>query len=82
MIIMGLWKFIENMQFTHFAYLLITAVALLTAGYLGTDRIIPVLGAVGEALYVLTVFHNMLITFGFIFLVLAGIALFIFIEVS
>lgn len=79
---MGLWKFIENIQFTHFAYLLITSVALLIAGYLGMDRIIPVLGATGQALYVLTVFHNTIITLGLTFLVLAVLAFVIFIEVS
>lgn len=79
---MGLFKFIENIQFTHFAYLLITSVALLIVGYLGMDNIIPLLNATGEALYVLTQFHNVLITFGFIFLVFAIAAFVIFIEVS
>ncbi|MHA1340239.1 MAG: hypothetical protein ACTSRZ_15380 [Promethearchaeota archaeon] len=79
---MGLFDWIENIQFTTFAYLLIAGIAMLSIGLIGRYSFLETLGATGEALSVLTTFHWVIIGIGGILIILAILALIIFIRVS
>ncbi|MBD3349991.1 MAG: hypothetical protein GF364_00715 [Candidatus Lokiarchaeota archaeon] len=79
---MGLFSWIENIQFTTFAYLLIAAIAMLIVGFLGQNTIVPALNPPEVAENALILFHHIVIGVGFITLAAAITSLVIFIEVS